>query len=91
MALVLAIVLEEEQGRFQVLVHPQLPAVVDPGDLDLLGAIVEDLPVRVQQDPAKLLEHLSLLERGPLVTYEAGTDIGRYPLLLELCSSFVPL
>ena len=88
---ILAIVLEQSPGRLQVLVHPRIAAVVEPSDLEFLQAMLDDLPVRAMEDPSLLLEHLSSLTRGPLVTHQDGTGIENDPALQELRSSFVPL
>ncbi len=85
------IVLEDARGGLRFLVDPGWRAVVRAEDVEYTESLLSDFLDRAKEQPATLLEQLSSLEVGPLVTKETGEKISDHPALLELSSRFVQL
>jgi DNA polymerase III gamma/tau subunit len=54
----------------------------------MMAELFEDFAERSQRDSESLLQQLSALNVGPLVTYDAGQDISTRADLTELSNSF---
>jgi hypothetical protein len=79
-------VLKHTGGSLRILVHPELRAIVQPGDIGYLEALLRDFLERVKLDPDALFKHLSSLGIGPLTTVDKGTELEDQPLLWDLSS-----
>ena len=76
-------VLLDPQGRFRVLVHPEIRNLYHGDDLEYIDAIVWDLVDRGRLEPENLIKHLcSLGGVGPLVPTNTG-DVRRDAFLLS--------
>jgi len=85
------LVLEDGEGSLRFLVHPELRAIVSDNDLSYIESLILDLRERAMLNPEDLCKQLSSLGVGPLVTYEAGSNIYDHPHILKLRSHFVKL
>ena len=88
---IILLVLEDGEGSLRFLIRPELSVVVKENDLPYIQSLFQDFHERAKLHPEALFKQLSSLGVRPLVTYEVGTSISKYPPLLEMCSSFVQL
>jgi hypothetical protein len=90
-ASLILIVLEDADGSLHFLIHPEWRRIVQTDELDYFQSLLRDFSERAELHPRDLMNQLSSLAVGPLVTYETGTNILDYPFLGEICSGFVQL
>ena len=82
---------EDENSGLRFLVHPDWRSLVQPSDAKIISELLVDFLERADDQPAVLLEQLSSLGIGLLVTQQAGESISDYPKLSELVPQFVQL
>ena len=85
------LVLGDGQFNLRTLVHPHWRTIVQAEDLDYIESLFLDFPERTRLHPDELIQQLSLLSVGPLVTHESGPKLANFPAILELCSWFIKL
>jgi hypothetical protein len=79
---------KSETGELRIRVHPDWRTIVTAEDQPMMAELFEDFAERSQRDSESLLQQLSALNVGPLVTYDAGQDISTRADLTELSNSF---
>jgi len=75
-------------GELRIRVHPDWRSIVTAEDQPMMEELFEDFAERSQQDSESLLQRLSALNVGRLVTHDAGQDISTRSDLKELSNSF---
>lgn len=90
-ALILVLVLKNQEGRLQILVSPDLRTIVRGDDLAFLESLLQDFTERAKLHPEALFKHLSNLGVGPLTTHVAGPNLSEYRSIQDLSSKFVQL
>jgi hypothetical protein len=88
-AQVILLALWDEERQLRILVHPELPAIVQEEDRAYLQSLLLDLEERAKLYPEALFMQLCSLGVGPLVTHAVGDDIEDYPALKAISSTFV--
>ena len=78
-------------GPWRILVDPAWRAVVGLVDQDYVREFLEDLKLRVADDPDALLKQLSGLSVGPLITYAVGDNLEANRQLLNRLRCFVEI
>jgi hypothetical protein len=73
-----------------VRLNPEWSTIVAPDDHAYFREILSDLGERAEFDPESLMDQLSNLNVGPLVTWEAGTRLSSHPDLLRMYEQFRP-
>ena len=86
---VILLVVRDEEGGLQLLVHPEWRKSVRKEDSAYIGSLLKDFLERAELHPEELFQHLCSLTAGPLITQEAGSHLGEYPHLLKLLEEFV--
>ena len=79
---------KSEMGELRIRVHPDWRSIVTAEDQPMMEELFEDFAERSQQDSESLLQRLSALNVGRLVTHDAGQDISTRSDLKELSNSF---
>jgi hypothetical protein len=85
---VILLVLEDGKGRLRFFVHPDWRTIVQPGDLDYIESVLDDLRARAALDSDALFKQLSSLDVGPLVTLDSGTNIADHPAIRTMLPLF---
>ena len=75
-------------GELRIRVHPDWRTPVTAEDQPMIAELFEDFAKRARLDPESLLQQLTALNVGPLVTHDAGQEISTRADLKELSSSF---
>ena len=79
----MVLALREEGKGLRLIPRKDWRLYVSAEDLGFMEALVADMGVRAILDPEGLFKQLCSLNVGPLVTQTVGSDISRFPLLLE--------
>jgi hypothetical protein len=85
------LVLKDDDGNLQLLVHPEFRTIVREEDLDYIESVLDDFRERARSHPAELFLQVSSLGVGPLLTRETGLNLSDHPSMLEHASQFVEL
>jgi len=88
---IILLVLKNENGNLDFLVHPQWRAMILPEDSEYFESLLADLPVRAKLHSEALFDQMCSLSVGPLQTKETGPRISRNPGLAKLISTFEPV
>src|SRR6185312_14704173 len=87
----LAFVTSSSDGEVALHIRPRWEEIVGSCDRSYLGVLFRDFKDRAKSDPELMFRLLSSLAVGPLVTYDAGTDLSEHPEYWTLWASFTKL
>lgn len=82
---------ESSAGNLTLLVSTSLTKIVRVEDRPYFDELFQDLRERTLLDPEALLQQLSSLSVGPLVTHRTGIVSADDQYLTDFCSDFVSL
>ena len=90
-SIVILILIYSEGAGVRLLVSPDWRQIVDPADQAYVAEILSDFRERAQSVPEALLEQVSSLSTGPLVTHTCGIRLEEYPELHARSLAFAEL
>ena len=85
---VIVILVESKPNEVNILLRPNWQMIVEADDRDYVQELLEDLKLRLRQNPERLLKQASLLSAGPLLTYASGHQPFADNRLLSLLEEF---
>jgi hypothetical protein len=91
LAPILLLVLRNEKGSLQFLVHPDWRSTVQSEDLKYFDCLFCDFLERAETYPDDLFEQISSLGVGPIVTQEVGMGLHEHPFIQKFTSELVDL
>lgn len=87
----LAFVTSPSDGEVELHIRPRWEEIVGSCDRSYLEVLFRDFKDRAKSDPELMFRMLSSLAVGPLVTYDAGSDLNEHPEYRALWASFTEL
>lgn len=87
----LALVTSSSDGEVALHIRPRWEEIVGSCDRSYLEVLFRDFKDRAKSDPELMFRLLSSLAVGPLVTYDAGSDLNEHPEYRALWASFTEL
>lgn len=87
----LAFVTSSSDGEVALHIRPRWEEIVGSCDRSYLEVLFRDFKDRAKSDPELMFRMLSSLAVGPLVTYDAGSDLNEHPEYRALWASFAEL
>jgi hypothetical protein len=91
LAPILLLVLRNEKGSLNILVHPDWRSIVQYEDLEYFDCLFRDFLERAETDPDDLFKQVSSLGVGPIVTKDIGMNLQERPFLQRLFAELVNL
>jgi hypothetical protein len=90
-SVIIILVFDPEASTLEARIEPHWDRVVLEHDREYISTVLEDFRQRIRLDPIHLLEQISNLNVGPLVTAASGFDLGSNPEILNLFEKFITL
>jgi hypothetical protein len=88
---VIVIITRSRRSDISIRVHPYWRRIASSEDVPTLQALFDDFKERAKLDSEGLLQQLSALSVGPLVTFDAGQELAERPDLRRLFHQLVEI